>query len=92
MVREFGTLMHDGWRLKKSLSPHVSNSLIDDAYERAMQAGAYGGKISGAGGGGFLTLIVEEGRQDAVRAALAPLLEVNFAFEDEGASIIYLKP
>jgi len=92
MVREFGALMHESWRLKRSLSPHVSNSLIDGAYEQAMRAGAYGGKISGAGGGGFLTLIVEESRQDAVRAALGPLLEVNFAFEDEGTSIIYLKP
>ncbi|HZT05258.1 MAG TPA: hypothetical protein VFA39_23610 [Steroidobacteraceae bacterium] len=92
MVQEFGQLMHEGWRLKRSLSPHVSNSLIDEAYEQAMRAGAYGGKISGAGGGGFLTLIVEESRQDAVRTALKPLLEVNFRFEDEGTSIIYLKP
>lgn len=92
MVQDFGRLMHESWRLKKSLSPHVSNSMIDDSYEQAMRAGAYGGKISGAGGGGFLTLIVEESRQDTVRAALGSLLEVNFCFEDEGTSIIYLKP
>ena len=91
MLQAFGRLMHDSWCLKKSLSPHVTNSLIDDAYERAVSAGAYGGKISGAGGGGFLTLIVDPSRQDEVRAALKDLLEVNFRFEDEGTSIIYLK-
>ena len=91
MLEQFGRLMHESWALKKSLSPSVSNSLIDGAYERALSAGAYGGKISGAGGGGFLTLIVEPGRQDAVRGALNDLLEVSFKFEDEGSSIIYLK-
>jgi len=91
MLRSFGRLMHESWRLKKLLSRHVTNSLIDDAYERALSAGAYGGKISGAGGGGFLTLIVDPARQETVRAALADLLEVNCKFEDEGSSIIYLK-
>jgi D-glycero-alpha-D-manno-heptose-7-phosphate kinase len=91
MLKDFGRLMHESWAIKKSLSPNVSNSLIDDAYQRALQAGAYGGKISGAGGGGFLTLIVDPSQQDGVRAALKELLEVNFKFEDEGSSIIYLK-
>lgn len=91
MLSSFGALMHESWRLKKSLSTDVSTALIDSAYERALSAGAYGGKVSGAGGGGFLTLIVEPSRQPAVRAALADLLEVNFRFEDEGSSIIYLK-
>jgi D-glycero-alpha-D-manno-heptose-7-phosphate kinase len=91
MLQSFGDLMHESWRLKKSLSPDVTNSAIDDAYARALKAGAYGGKISGAGGGGFLTLIVEPERQDSVRMALGDLLEVNFKFEDEGSSIIYLR-
>jgi D-glycero-alpha-D-manno-heptose-7-phosphate kinase len=92
MLGSFGRLMHESWALKKSLSSSVSNSAIDEAYERALAAGAYGGKISGAGGGGFLTLIVDPSRQDAVREALNGHLEVTFKFEDEGSSIIYLKP
>jgi D-glycero-alpha-D-manno-heptose-7-phosphate kinase len=92
MLESLGKLMHEGWRLKKSLSPMVTNSAIDNAYERAVAAGAYGGKISGAGGGGFLTLLVSPSKQPEVRVALKDLLEVNFKFEDEGSSIIYLKP
>jgi D-glycero-alpha-D-manno-heptose-7-phosphate kinase len=92
MLRSFGALMHESWRLKKSLSPDVTNSVIDDAYARALSAGAYGGKISGAGGGGFLTMIVDASRQDAVREALKDLLEVDCRFESDGSSIIYLKP
>lgn len=92
MLESFGQLMHESWRLKKSLSPNVTNSVIDNAYEKALAAGAYGGKISGAGGGGFLTLIVEPSRRDSVRKALHDMLEVNFRFEDEGSSIIYLRP
>jgi D-glycero-alpha-D-manno-heptose-7-phosphate kinase len=91
MLQSFGRLMDDSWQLKKSLSPSVSNGLIDDAYARAMKAGAYGGKISGAGGGGFLTLICDPSRQEPVRAALSDLLEVRFKFEDEGSSIIYVR-
>lgn len=91
MLQSFGRLMDDSWQLKKSLSPSVSNGLIDDAYTRAMKAGAYGGKISGAGGGGFLTVICDPARQEAVREALSDLLEVRFKFEDEGSSIIYVR-
>ncbi len=91
MLQEFGELMHEGWRLKKSLSGSVTNSVIDSAYSSALEAGAYGGKISGAGGGGFLTLVVDPDRQDEVRRALPGLLEVDCRFEDEGSSIIYMK-
>ncbi len=91
MLEDLGRLMHETWGLKKSLSSQVSNSLINDAYDRAISAGAYGGKISGAGGGGFLMLIVDPARQPAVRQALTNFLEVKFRFADEGSSIIYLK-
>jgi D-glycero-alpha-D-manno-heptose-7-phosphate kinase len=91
MVEDLGRLVHEGWALKKSLSSQVTNALIDDAYARAIRAGAYGGKVTGAGGGGFLTLIVDPLRQPSVRKALGTLLEVDFAFEDDGSSIIYLK-
>ncbi len=91
MLAELGALLHETWELKKSLSSQVTNPLIDDAYRRAIAAGAYGGKISGAGGGGFLTLIVDPARRPSVREALKDLLEVNFKFSDDGSSIIYLK-
>jgi D-glycero-alpha-D-manno-heptose-7-phosphate kinase len=68
----------------------VSNSLIDDAYDCAIKAGAYGGKITGAGGGGFLMLLVDPTRQDIVRKVLGTFREVKFRFEDTGSSIIYI--
>jgi D-glycero-alpha-D-manno-heptose-7-phosphate kinase len=91
MVAGLGGLLHKGWELKKSLSTKVSNDIIDRIYERALKAGAYGGKISGAGSGGFMSLIVKKERQEAVRESLRDLLELKFRFEDEGSKIIYLK-
>lgn len=91
MLSELGNLLHESWELKKSLSTQVSNPTIDEMYQVARQAGALGGKISGAGGGGFLTLLVAPEKQASVRKALKPLLEVNFRFEDDGSRIIYLK-
>lgn len=91
IVVELGALLHKGWELKKSLSTKVSNSTIDEIYEKARRAGACGGKISGAGGGGFLTLLVEPERQETVRLALKDFLEVRFHFEEDGSQIIYLK-
>jgi D-glycero-alpha-D-manno-heptose-7-phosphate kinase len=90
-IKSLGNLMNEGWRLKKLLSTNVSNLQIDDAYERAIKAGALGGKIAGAGGGGFLMLLVDPSRKDNIRKALSNLLEVNFKFEDTGSSIIYNK-
>jgi D-glycero-alpha-D-manno-heptose-7-phosphate kinase len=83
----FGRLMHASWQLKKQLAPNVSTGLIDDAYELARQHAAIGGKITGAGGGGFLLLYCPEAAQPAVRAALEEkgLQEMYFAFEFEGA-------
>jgi D-glycero-alpha-D-manno-heptose-7-phosphate kinase len=92
VVRRLGELLHDSWKLKKSLSSQVSNGYIDQAYSAALKTGASGGKIAGAGGGGFLTLLVEPERRPAVREVLKDLLEVEFKFEDEGSTIIYLKP
>lgn len=90
-VRSLGSLLNEGWALKKSLSKNVSNSQIDDAYLRAIKAGAFGGKIAGAGGGGFLMLLVDPVYQNSVRTALAELLEVQFKFDDTGSSLIYYK-
>jgi D-glycero-alpha-D-manno-heptose-7-phosphate kinase len=91
MIKRLGELLRESWELKKCLSSEVSNGLINESYEAALKAGAYGGKISGAGGGGFLTLIVKKDKQRAVREALKNLLEVDFKLEKEGSEIIYLQ-
>lgn len=91
-LQDLGTLMNECWELKKSLSSKVSNTLIDDAYCRARKVGAHGGKISGAGGGGFLTLLVDPDKQEAVRRELKDFLQIDLRFEDQGSTIIYLKP
>lgn len=91
LVKSLGSMLDESWRLKKSLSEQVSNSLIDDTYGRAIGAGAYGGKISGAGGGGFLMLLVDPALKASVREALRDLLEVELKFDDVGSAIVYLK-
>lgn len=88
----FGSLLDHGWQLKKKLGKRVSTSRIDAIYDAARAAGALGGKITGAGGGGFLLLFVPPKRQDAVRAALADLVEVPFRFEPHGSRIIVQTP
>jgi D-glycero-alpha-D-manno-heptose-7-phosphate kinase len=92
MIEKLGKLLHENWIIKKSLASQVSNSLIDGIYERAIAAGAFGGKIAGAGGGGFMAFIVPPDRRDPVRKVLSGLLEVSFKFEEEGSTIIYMKP
>jgi D-glycero-alpha-D-manno-heptose-7-phosphate kinase len=87
----FGELLHEGWLAKRSLSTSVANSDVDQAYEAARRAGAIGGKITGAGGGGFMLLFVPPERQGAVREALNKLIHVPFAFEYTGSQIIYLQ-
>lgn len=86
----FGELLREGWEAKKSLSPLVSNSDIDDLYAAALKSGAVGGKLTGAGGGGFLLLYVPPDRQDSVRNALSRLIHVPFRFEYSGSQIIFL--
>jgi len=88
-LADFGRLLHEGWRLKRSLSSRVSTPDIDAMYSRARQAGALGGKIAGAGGGGFLLLFAEPDRREPVRRALSDLLHVPF---DAGSQIIFSNP
>jgi D-glycero-alpha-D-manno-heptose-7-phosphate kinase len=85
----FGHLLHASWELKKQLSRAISNPEIDRSYQRALDAGALGGKLAGAGSGGFLMLIVPLERQAAVRQALVGLKEVEFEFEKEGSTVVY---
>jgi len=84
-----GELMHQSWELKKRLAGTVSNSHINEMYEAARNAGAVGGKIAGAGGGGFLLLYVPYERQSKVRAALSNLQELPFRLETDGTKIIF---
>ena len=91
-LADFGRLLHEGWLLKRSLSSRVSTPEIDAMYAAARQAGAIGGKITGAGGGGFLLLYVEPDRRDAVRQALAKLLHVPFDLDHAGSQIIFSNP
>ncbi|MBE6604376.1 MAG: kinase [Ruminococcaceae bacterium] len=89
---EFGRLLDTTWRLKRGTSSAISTEGIDALYEKALAAGAVGGKLLGAGGGGFLLFYVEKEKQAAVRAALADLLYVPFAFEDGGTRVIHYTP
>lgn len=86
---EFGRLMDYSWKLKRGLSEGISTGAIDDVYQAAMKAGAQGGKLLGAGGGGFLLFFVEKERQPAVREALKDLLYVPFQFETGGPQVVH---
>jgi D-glycero-alpha-D-manno-heptose-7-phosphate kinase len=88
-LREFGELLHDAWLLKRSLSSRISNSFIDDAYLRARQHGAIGGKLLGAGSGGFFLLFVPPKKQGELCAKIPELMPVPFEFEEEGTRLIH---
>ncbi len=85
----FGCLLHQGWELKKQMASGVSNGPIDEIYAAALRAGALGGKITGAGGGGFLLLYCPVERQEAVRGALSGLRELPFRLEPNGSKVIF---
>ncbi len=89
-LNAFGYLLHQAWEAKKSLQKEISNSTIDDCYARAIAAGAIGGKLLGAGGGGFLLFFCEPHLQDQVRATLSDLVYVPVRFERQGSKIIYV--
>ncbi len=88
-VDEFGRLLDTSWKIKKQLASRVSNGEIDSMYEAARSAGALGGKIAGAGGGGFLLLYCPRNRQDDVRSALHALPEMPFRLERDGTKVIF---
>ena len=89
---EFGRLLDCTWKLKRGISSKISTGSIDELYDRAIKAGALGGKLLGAGGGGFLLFYVPVNLQAQVKNALKDLLYVPFNFEDEGTKIIYYVP
>lgn len=85
----FGELLHEAWQAKKSLSPSVSNSQVDEIYQLALSAGAVGGKLTGAGGGGFLLLFAHPKTQKKIRNKLKKLIYIPFKFEFSGSQIIF---
>ena len=91
-INEIGSLMNQGWLLKKNLSNEISTKQIDKIYHDAINAGAIGGKILGAGGGGFILFFVEPKNHGSVRSALSNLTFVPFRFENSGSSIALYSP
>lgn len=86
---DFGALLNESWQLKRTLTDKISTSVVDDIYATAMRAGAKGGKLLGAGGGGFLLLFAKPDEQPAVREALKDFLHVPFEFESVGTHVIF---
>lgn len=89
-LNRFGYLLHEAWETKKTLESSISNRQIDEYYARGLRAGALGGKLLGAGGGGFLLLYCEPNHQERLRRALGQLTEVPFDFEPQGSKVIYV--
>jgi D-glycero-alpha-D-manno-heptose-7-phosphate kinase len=89
-LNQFGDILHQSWLHKKTLVNAITNDSIDEYYEKAMNAGALGGKILGAGGGGFLLFYVEPQNQVRVRRSLVELQELPFRFEPQGSKVIYI--
>jgi D-glycero-alpha-D-manno-heptose-7-phosphate kinase len=88
-INEVGDILHKGWQLKKSITSAISSEKIDEHYNLALNAGALGGKLLGAGGGGFLMLYVEPHNQKAVCEALPDLYHLEFKFDTGGTCITY---
>ena len=90
-INEFGRLLDYSWKVKRSLTEDISSDAVDEIYNRAIRAGALGGKLLGAGGGGFMIFYVEPDKQEAVKSALSDLLYVPFEFENLGSKVMYYK-
>ena len=89
---EFGRLLDHTWKLKRQTGSAVSTSNIDNLYEKGMKAGALGGKLLGAGGGGFLVFYVQPEKQESVKLAMEDLMYIPFEFEDSGTRVIHYTP
>lgn len=89
---EFGRLLHEGWNIKRTLTKKITNSAIDEIYAAGLSAGALGGKLCGAGGGGFMLFYVPPERKEALRARLKNLLCVPFSFSNRGSHVAVYEP
>jgi D-glycero-alpha-D-manno-heptose-7-phosphate kinase len=89
---EFGRLLHESWKIKRTLTQKISNASIDEIYEAGLSAGALGGKLLGAGGGGFMLFFVPPERRQALRTRLKKLLCIPFAFSHRGSHVVVYEP
>jgi len=89
---DFGLLLNESWMIKKQLSERISNEYIDEIYSKAINAGALGGKILGAGGGGFILFYANQSQHKKIRSVLKSLVEVPFMFENSGSNIVLNNP
>ncbi|OGR78401.1 MAG: kinase [Elusimicrobia bacterium RIFCSPLOWO2_02_FULL_39_32] len=90
-ILEFGKLLHESWKIKRGLTSKITTPAIDEIYSEALKAGAKGGKLLGAGGGGFVLLFAEPAVQPKIKARLKKFLHVPFQFENSGSQIIFYK-
>lgn len=88
-IDSFGEILHENWQLKKAIATEISNDFINDAYESALKAGATGGKILGAGAGGFLLFYAPKEKHNSIRNSLKHLREIPFNFDKAGSQIIF---
>jgi D-glycero-alpha-D-manno-heptose-7-phosphate kinase len=88
-LRLLGEILHENWMLKQQLASNISNSFIDEIYAKARAAGSYGGKLLGAGSGGFMVFICPLHKRDAVKKVLEPLRTIDFAIDKTGSVIIF---
>jgi D-glycero-alpha-D-manno-heptose-7-phosphate kinase len=91
-LHEFGRLMHESWKIKRTLTQKISNASIDEIYEAGLSAGALGGKLLGAGGGGFMLFFVPPERREALRIRLKKLLCIPFGFSNRGSHVVVYEP
>ena len=91
-IKEFGKLLHESWVLKRTLAKTITNSKINDIYDKGRGAGAYGGKLLGAGGGGFILFLAPKDKHPNVKEALSNLVYVNFKFDQGGSKVIVYDP
>jgi D-glycero-alpha-D-manno-heptose-7-phosphate kinase len=89
-LNAFGRLLHEAWHAKKAVETTITNSQVDEYYERGLQAGALGGKLLGAGNGGFLLFFCEPHLQNRVRRELQELTEVEFNFDPQGTKVVHV--
>lgn len=89
---DFGRLLHESWQIKRSLTSRITNAHIDEIYEAGISAGALGGKLLGAGGGGFMLFFVPPEKRDALRTHLKKLLHVPFTFSNKGSHVVVYEP
>jgi D-glycero-alpha-D-manno-heptose-7-phosphate kinase len=91
-LRQLGELLDTGWRLKRELADSVSNPQLDEIYEAGREAGAIGGKLLGAGGGGFMVFLVEPEKREKVRERLKKLIHVSVGVDNDGSKIVLYQP